>query len=752
MVEDKISGVVEKIIFKNDDNGYHVLSVLVKETGKECTVTTSHLKITEGISYEFLGEWGNSTKYGNQFKASRVIEIPPSNNDAMIRYLSSSFFKGIGVCMATKIVKHFGEETYDVLKTNIDRLTEVPGISKKKLEVIKKSWQENGEINEIMIFLQSYDISTLYASRIYEYFGNECVSKIRTNPYSLQQIDGIGFKYSDKIALDIGFAKDSKERISAGIKYILSEGENDGHCFLYHPQILKKSIEILGVAIEDKIDGILQELINNNEIKLSELNGSQMFYSNEVYYAERWVANKIDIIKNSPGLIYNENIIKEWEENTANEDVQLSDEQKEAVLGIIYEKISVLTGGAGVGKTVCVKQLVDLLSLLKIDFSICCPTGKAAMRVMELSGCYASTIHKLLQWDFVNVGFVHNEKCQLPGGQYYIVDEASMINISLMSSLLKAIPNDCHILFCGDNSQLSPISAGAPFSDLINGNCVKVYRLTKTFRQKNGIDSDIIRCANDIRVGIEPLIDSPIEEPELWTTNKKDCLFIDSGIFEDNKSFNEYPKWHSLSYGYDILEMVKKLYLEIIPKYYPEQKIQIISPMNKGVCGCNLINSVIRDIVNPPSKDKAEINLKSRILRVGDLIINVMNNYSVGIMNGEMGVIKSIDSEEKTAIIQFEYENRTVELKRSDLLHIKHSYSVSCHKFQGSESPIIIAPLSTAHYPLLYRSMLYTLISRGRNLVVLVGERKCLKIATDNVRDNNRQTNLIELLKLKSNI
>jgi exodeoxyribonuclease V alpha subunit len=227
-------------------------------------------------------------------------------------------------------------------------------------------------------------------------------------------------------------------------------------------------------------------------------------------------------------------------------------------------------------------------------------------------------------------------------------------------------------------------------------------------------------------------------------------LFIDSGDFDTNKSFNEYPKWHSLAYGYDIFEMVKKLYLEIIPKYYPGHKIQIISPMNKGVCGNNYINSIIRDIVNVPSEDKAEIDLKSRILRVGDLVMNLVNNYGIGITNGEMGVIKAINPEEKTAIVEFEYENKTVELKRSDLLHLTHSYSVSCHKYQGSESPIVIAPLSMAHYPLLYRSMLYTLISRGRNLVVILGQRNCLKIATENVRDNNRQTSLIELLKMKS--
>jgi len=653
-----------------------------------------------------------------------------------------------------EIVKHFGDKTYDILKNNIDRLSEVKGLSKKKLEAIKTSWAANTEINDIMLFLQSYEISTLLASKIYEFYKSDCISKIKENPYNLERdIENVGFKSCDKIALSMGFQRDCKERISAGIRHTLNEGENnEGHCFLYHKQILDKTTELLGVAIKEKIDEILFELIDNNEIKLSKINEEERFYSNKIYYDERFVANKIDILKNTPGLIHNEKILEEWEEKLGEDEIKLSDEQKEAVLGIINEKVSVLTGGAGCGKTLCIKYLCDLLTILKIDFIITTPTGKSSMRVIEMTGYQSSTIHRLLGWDRVNNTFLHNESNQLTGIQFVVLDETSMVNIQLMCSLLKAIPNDCHVLLCGDYHQLSPIGSGNPFKDLIIGECVKIYQLSKIFRQVNGTESDIIRCANNVRIGDVPLIDSPLEDPSLWTENKKDCLFIDSDDFNTNMSFNEYPKWHSLNYGYDIIEMVKKLYLEIIPKYYPDKKIQIISPMNKGRCGNNHINSIIRDIVNPPSKDKAEIDLKSRVLRVNDLILNTMNNYDIGIVNGEMGVIKEINPEEKTAVIEFEYENKTVELKRSELLHIVHSYATSCHKYQGSESPIVIAPLSMAHYPLLYRSMLYTLITRGRQLVVIVGERKCLKIAVENVRDNSRQTSLIELLKMKIDI
>lgn len=750
MQDEKISGVVDKIIFKNEDNAYYVLSVLRNDCVNGCIVTTNHLKISEGVSYEFWGKWISTTKFGNQFKSDKIIEIPPSNKEAMVKYLSSSFFKGVGPVLASKISKHFGEKTYDILKNDIDRLIEVPGVSKKKLAVIKKSWEENGEINEIMVFLSSYDISALFSSRIYEFFGKDCIQKIRATPYELQKVEGIGFKHADKIALSLGFKRDCIERIGAAIKYVLNQNENsEGHCFLYLQQILKKTTEILGVVIKDKIEEILQELIDNNEIKLSLLNDEKRFYSNEIYYAERSVANKIDILKTAD-LRIDEQELEEWE-NNLDDEIKLSDEQKKSVVGILKKGgVSVLTGSAGTGKTTVLKSIFDLLTKFQIEFAVCCPTGKSAQRIIESSGYNATTIHRLLGYDHFNKCFLHNEKVNLNIG-FLVVDESSMINIELMSSLLKALPQDCCVLFSGDFSQLVPIGAGNPFKDLIIGECANIFRLTQTFRQSNGKSSEIISSANEILKGIEPNIESPLEVPELWTTNKKDCLFIDSGDFDINKSLKEYPSWNSLRYGLDIIEMVKKLYLEVIPKYYPGKKIQIISPMNKSMHGCDNLNTIIKEIVNPPSKEKQEIDLKFRNFREGDVVIQCVNNYDLGgygVVNGEIGTIKTINPEEKSAIIQFDYEDKILEYKKSDLLQLKLAYAVSCHKYQGSECEVVIAPLSMSHYPLLYRSMIYTLITRGKNLVVFVGERQALKIAVNNVKDNQRQTSLIELLKM----
>lgn len=746
-MSEKISGSVERIIYSNKETGYHVLSVLLKDKNKEYTVTASHLKITQGCSYDFFGAWTVNSRYGTQFQSEKVIEIPPSSEDAMVKYLSSSFFKGVGPVMASRIAKHFGDKTYDVLKTNIDRLSEVPGITRKKLEVIKKSWEENGEINEIMVFLQSYDISTLLSSKIYEFYRKDCIIKIRQNPYNLERdIAGIGFKSCDKIAISMGFKKDSLERISAGIRHTLNEGENnEGHCFLYHAQILEKTTELLGVAIKDRIDEILFKLIDENEIKISKINDEERFYSNEIYYAERSVANKIDIIKNCPGLIHNEHIIEEWEEELKKDSIQLSDEQKEAVLGIIYEKVSVLTGGAGVGKTTTLKALLNLLEMLGVDYTLASPTGRASQRMQEATGVSASTIHRLLQWDFINGCFLYNEKLQL-NTMFLVLDECSMIGISLLASVLKALPQDAHILLVGDFNQIPPVSCGNPFKDLVNGGFIKTYRLTQIYRQAEG--SDIIDFSYNIIKGNVPKIESPIVTPEMWT-NGSSCMFIDSDLFEPNKIRSDYPDYSTLYYNIDIVEMIRKLYCEIINKYYPGKEIQIIIPQNVSEIGTIKINKIIQNSVNPASASKPEIKIGENCFRKFDKIIVIKNSYDYNIFNGDIGKIIEVNPEEKSCIIEFGFENKKVELKKDGLLLLKLGYACSIHKSQGSEFEIIILPIAMNFYRMLYRQLLYTGITRAKTLAVLIGSQRALSIAVKNTDQSKRQTSLIDLLKLK---
>lgn len=747
MFDERIVGSVERIVYRNQENGYHVLSVLSRETGKECTVTANLLKIHEGVTMEFQGQWVSNPRFGTQFKAEKAIEVAPETKEALVKYLSSSFFKGIGPVIAKKIVGHFGDNTLEVLKTDIDRLAEVPGISKKKIGKIKESWIENSEINEIMVFLQSYNISTLYSVRVYETYGRDCVNKIRENPYKLaKDIKGIGFRYCDKIALDMGFTKDCKERISAGILYILSEGENDGHCYLLYNQLIQKSSELLGVRVQDKIDDVLDELIAESIIKLSNIEEEQRFYSNQIFYDERYCAYKIDVLKNTPGLIHNPSIIEDWEKELLDKDFKLSEEQKDAVLGIVNEKVSVLTGGAGVGKTTVLKSLLDLLGKLKVQYCLAAPTGRASKQIEEATGANASTIHRLLGWNFAEGKFLHNERDEL-GYEMFIIDESSMIGVTLMSALLRAIPKDSHVLFVGDMNQIPPVNAGNPFKDFINSGFIKSFRLTKIFRQLG--DSDIILHSNNIINGIEPELDTPIVNPDMWANNAS-SMFIDSDFFDYNKNFSDYPDYSTLYYNVDIKEMIRRLYVETIPKYYPNTKdIQIIVPQNVGEVGTIELNKMIQDVVNPPSIEKQEIKVADRVFRTGDKIIIIQNDYDYGIFNGDIGYIKSIDAEEKSCVIDLGGDSKTVEIKKDGILLMRLGYAISIHKAQGAEFEIVIIPFVMNFYNMLYRQLLYTGITRARKLVIFVGHRRALAMAVKNVDQSKRQTSLIELLNQK---
>lgn len=749
MQDETIRGVVERIVYKNADNGYHVLTVKLSGKTESYTVTGNHVRIHEGTTMEFNGQWTTNPRYGKQFQASSIVEVAPETKEALVKYLSSSFFKGIGPVIAKKIVEHFGEDVLHVLKTDIDKLLTVPGISKKKLQTIKDAWELNSEINEIMVFLQAYNISTLFAVKIYETYGRDCINQIRINPYKLaDDIKGIGFKYSDNIALDLGFKKDSPERISAGIKYALSQSENDGHCYLLHEQLVEKTTSLLEVRIKELIGTVLEILVSQNEIKLTEVFGDKRYYSNVMFYDERYVVKKIDILKEHDGLVHDDSVVDKWKGDLEDGKfgMNLSDEQKEAIYGIINEKISILTGGAGVGKTTVLKSLLNLFKELKIDYHLAAPTGRASKQIEEATGAHASTIHRLLGWDFTKGSFMHNEENQL-SGEMFIIDETSMVGISLMASLLRAIPPDAHVLFVGDMNQIPPVNAGNPFKDLINSGFVKTFRLTKIFRQTEG--SDIINFSNQIINGIEPDFETPLLNPEMWS-EKKSCMFIDSDFFDPYKSNVDYPDYSTLHYGIDIKDMLRRLYMESIPKYYKEIKdIQIIIPQNVGEVGTVEINKLIQDTINPPKEGKLEIKIADRILREGDKVIVIQNDYDYGIFNGDLGRIISVSPEEKSCIVEFGGEQKTIEIKRDGLLLLRLGYAISVHKAQGAEFEAVIIPMVMNFYNMLYRQLLYTAISRAKKLCIFLGHRRTISISVQNVDQTKRQTSLIELLNLR---
>ena len=741
---EKISGVVEKIIFKNEENGFHVLNVWIKGKNKDCIVTVNQLKIHEGITMEFEGQWISNQKYGKQFKAEKSKEVEPETKEAIVRYLSSTFFKGIGPVIAKNIVDHFGEKTLEILKTNIDKLIEVNGVSKKKLEKIRVSWIENTEINEIMIFLQGYNISTLFATRIYETYGRDCINQIRQNPYRLSNdIYGIGFKYADKIALDIGIARDSKERLAAGINYVLLESEKDGHCYLLYSQILKKCEEILEAKVHEKIQDVLNALVEENMVKILEKDSEKRYYSNQLFYDEIYCANKIKILKNQKIQVDN-SLINEWIETTKKEDIQLSDSQVLSINQTIQNGVSVLTGGPGCGKTTTLKYFIKLLEKLNLSYLLVAPTGRAAQRMSEVTGASAQTIHRLLGWDFVTGEFIHNEKNEI-FCEFLIVDETSMVDIRLASALLKAVPKKCQILFIGDIDQLPPVGPGLFFKDLIDSKCVNTYVLNEIFRQQDG--SDIIECAHQINKGIDPNIKTPLISPEMWP-NKSGCMFIDSELRDANKIYKDYPDWSTLYYGLDIIQMIQKIYVETIKKYYGEKmEVQVLCPMNIGDVGTIKINESLQEAVNPASNKKMEIKIRNIILRDGDRVIQTSNNYDLGVFNGDIGKIITINPEEKECVIEFGSENKKVIYKRDQLLELNLAYCITIHKSQGSEFDATIIPLTSQHHMMLYRNLVYTGLTRSKKLCVFIGQRSSFLKSIQNVKQIKRQTSLIEFLK-----
>lgn len=739
---EKILGLVERILFKNEENGYHVLALEV-DGMKDTTAVLNHPNLFEGFTYEFTGEWTLHQKFGHQFKATSAVEVLPSTKDGLRSYLASSFFPGIGPVIANRIINYFdGEDVLEIFNKELDRLMDVPGISKSKLIGIKESWQKNKEINDIMMFLQNHNISTLFAKKIYEFYGKNCVSQILKNPYRLSKdISGIGFSYADRIALKVGFDTESIERLEACISFILDQGSNDGHSYLYENQIKTKSSELLKIDSKDKVSECLEILSKSNEIYDIQLEGddSKRYYSKKLYNNEQYCAEKIHLLKsNSFKSKVDDSLFDKLQDN-----ITLSDEQKAAVLGIVGEGVSVLTGGPGSGKTTSLKKLVKLLLSVGYELALAAPTGRASQRMTETIGLQASTIHRLLVWDHDNKTFLKNERNTIEAN-FIIIDETSMLDINLAASLLRAIPINAQVLFVGDVDQLPPVGPGDFFRDLISSEIAPVFRLNKIFRQ--GKESLIIKHAYEINEQVVPRIETPLLTPELWTDGT-DCMFVDSAMPELFKANGDYPKWSSLRYGIDFINMISKLYMDYIPKYIGSDKeIQILMPMNVGELGTIKVNQVIQGLVNPADKNKKEIRIKERTFRDGDRVIQTKNNYDLEVFNGDIGKVIEISGGEKMEMTVKFSDSREVIYAKSDIFELDLAYAISIHKSQGSEFDCVILPLMKAHYRMLYKQLIYTGLTRAKKFAVFVGERDALKIAVANSNANTRQTSLRHML------
>ncbi len=813
IIEETLKGIVEGITYHNSDNGWSVLRVkLISGYSEQIKVTVHQVQVFAGATMKFTGSWVMHPRFGKQFKARTATELKPATSSALEKYLGSGLIKGVGPKTAKKIVRHFQKSTLDVFENNIDLLLEVPGIAQKKLAAIKEAWYEHRAVRDVMMFLQSHGISTLFAVRIYKQYGDRAIAIVTENPYRLaDDFYGIGFFSADKIALSIGHKKESQARITAAIRHVLAASRDQGHCYLTFEQILEHTSELLKFDLSEKLPGFLQTMADIGKLCVRHLdrNGRNVscYYSNTLFYDEAYVADKIKelcgvhpVDKKRINRLINRYAKKDF--------LRLSDEQERAIYSITGQRLSILTGGPGCGKTTTLKVLVAILMALGNKVLLAAPTGRAAQRMGEVIGLEAKTIHRLLE--FQGTRFKKNERSQL-NADFLVVDECSMLDINLTASLLKAVSPQSRVLLIGDSDQLPSVGAGNVLHDLIASGKVPCFHLTKIFRQAR--QSQIISFAHVINQGKIPKIDSPFKKPEVW--KNQDCFFIDveeatkeqvrfitrvrrehnysteelerksgatdlyTGI-EQSKDYSgetfSIPEkyqhvdlgvvataestaetykavlqrvhpWSALHYGLTALDIVRKLYAEWIPKYFGMKcEIQVLTPMVRGSLGTANLNTIIQQAVNPAGLGKSEITIGDKALRVGDRVIHRRNNYDLGVFNGDIGKIMRIDNTNITCTVCFYPDLREVDYNREELAELDRAYAITVHKSQGSEFDIVILPVLTQHFRMLQRNLIYTGLTRAKKLAVLIGTRQALGMAVANQDTVKRQTALCGLL------
>ncbi|RJP93497.1 MAG: recombinase RecD [Desulfobacteraceae bacterium] len=824
IIHETLTGIVDRVTYHNPENGWSVLQVLSFDNHHQHeTVVVHQIKVYAGATMEFKGSWMVHPKHGRQFKATDAVEKKPATTAALEKYLGSGMIKGVGPKTAKKIVRHFGDATLDVFEESIERLKLVPGIAEKKLDMISTAWTEHRAIRNVMMFLQSHGISTLFAVRIYKEYGDSAIDKVTKDPYRLaNDFYGIGFFSADRVAISIGLSPDSPERVMAGISHVLAASREEGHCYLTGYQIRTQAQDLLNLNLEGRLPDLLDRMQHEGFLMVRRQRTpggfvEPCYYSKSLFYDELFVARKIREL--DAQVPVDKERVQRWIDRYCEaNDIQLSDEQAAAVLGIAGEPFSILTGGPGCGKTTTTRVLVKLLEAMKKTVMLAAPTGRAAQRMMDVIGKESKTIHRLLEWQMGN--FKKNEESPLKT-DFLIVDECSMLDITLTASLLKAVPIGCQVLFIGDADQLPSVGAGNVLNDLIAARRVPCFRLTEIFRQAK--ESLIVQYAHQINEGQMPYVESPFQNPGMWR-EKADCLFLDveeataeqihfigrvKRLFADepgasanqpkvtygtSQDINPYefridetvtpygsdltiPKkfqhvnletvaaaenrveelvavlktvhpWSGLHYGLSATDIVQKLYLDWIPKYFGNAfEIQVLCPMTRGSLGTINVNKMIQATANPQTPGKAQLTIGERILREGDRVIHRRNDYDLNVFNGDIGVIQKIDTEELTCVVSFFPDRREVLYRQTDIVELDLAYAITIHKSQGSEFEAVIIPVLTQHFKMLFRNLIYTGLTRARKLAVFVGTRKALAMAVKNQDTRERQTALQELLK-----
>jgi len=723
-ISGKLQGLVERITFTSEEDGYSVIKVRAPGHRDLVTAVGNFVSLCPGETLLMEGTWSTHVRFGKQFRVHRYETTAPSTVPGIKKYLGSGLIRGIGPKMADRIVERFAEKTLDIIDNRIERLMEIDGIGKYRIGQIRKAWEEQKEIRSLMIFLRSNGTSAALAARIFKKYGRESVDIVSENPYRLaMEITGVGFLTADRLAVNLGFALDSPLRAEAGILFVMHEAAEEGHVCMPRSLLIercRKTLEVETQVLEEALPRLKADSRIKEEMlapPASEKFGDdRAIYLRPLYVSEIGAAGRFAAIKHYRRLqtrIDSQAAIN-WVRGRLN--FSLAPLQEEAVRLSLSEKVLVITGGPGTGKTALVRAILAIYEHIGARVSLAAPTGRAAKRLAETTGHHAMTIHRLLEFSPHIGGFQRNEQKPL-AADLVIVDETSMMDIVIANHLLKAVPSRAVLVLVGDVDQLPSVGPGNVLGDIIDSGKFPVIRLTEIFRQAG--QSRIITNAHLIRQGAFP-------DLRAESGQKVDFYFIG----------REDPQ--------EALNTIVQLCTERIPRRFgfdPMEEVQVLSPMHRGEAGAQNLNLALQSALNPSG---ITLDTAGRTFRVNDKVMQIRNNYDKDVFNGDIGRIRRIDHEDGE--IRVEFDGRSVKYDFSELEEIVHAYAISIHKSQGSEYPAVVFPVLTQHFMMLQRNLLYTAVTRARKLVVIVGSKKALAIAIKNNRIQSRFTLLKERL------
>lgn len=718
----ELVGSVEKCLFKNNENGYVVFSL--KVNARETITVTGFLPdLHEGTQVSLKGEWSFHPKFGRQFAAKECATQLPQSVQGIEKYLASGMIKGIGPAFAKRLVDRFGAQTLDIIDQSPERLYEVSGVGKKRIDRIIAAWQDQKEISKIMVFLQERGVSTGMAAKIYKAYGQASIDTVSANPYRLiDDMWGVGFRSADQLALKLGFATDSMPRLQAGILHAVSQAIQNGHLYKLATEAQVEALELLELGDEKLplVKNAFRSLYDQEKVIIVTFEDQHYASLPKYYYSEKGIANKL--------LAYQKAKASEWgfdidavykQLRMAPEGgLQLNEEQQEGVISCLQNKVSIITGGPGTGKTTLLKALLGVLDTQRVRVRLAAPTGRAAKRMFEGTGKSTETLHRMLEFTPGQMGFARNEHNALQA-DFVVVDEASMIDVFLMHSLLKALPDRSHLILLGDVDQLPSVGAGNVLRDLIESGVVNVTRLRHIFRQAQ--DSLIIVNAHRVNSGEFPSSRGVTEGA------KKDFVFIKQ---------NEPT---------EIFALLRKIYCGGLKRHgmTPQQAV-VLTPMNRGIAGTQRLNQELQSIVNPPQKGAPVVSRMGYEFRGGDRVMQIRNNYDKYVFNGDIGYISRIEPSDQEVFVTF--GERELSYHYAELSELVLAYAISIHKSQGSEFDAVIMPIFMQHFMLLQRNLIYTGITRAKRLCVLAGQPRAIAMGIKNEKGTARTTFLQQFL------